>query len=42
MPTLLYHTGISFSKLNKTKQAKQFFDALKQSYPNSKEAKSLN
>lgn len=42
MPTLLYHTGISFSKLNKTKQAKQFFDALKQGYPNSKEAKSLN
>lgn len=42
MPILLYHTGISFSKLNKSKQAKQFFDALKQGYPNSKEAKSLN
>lgn len=41
MPTLLYHTGISFSKLKKTTQAKQFFDALKQSYPNSKVAKSL-
>ncbi len=42
MPTLLYHTGISFSKLKKSAQAKQFFDALKQGYPNSKEAKSLN
>lgn len=42
MPTLLYHTGISFSKLKKTTQAKQFFDALKQGYPDSKEAKSLN
>jgi len=41
MPTLLYHTGISFSKLKKSVQAKQFFDALKQGYPNSKEAKSL-
>ncbi len=42
MPSLLYHTGISFSKLKKSAQATQFFDALKQSYPNSKEAKSLN
>ena len=42
MPALLYHTGISFSKLKKSAQATQFFDALKQSYPNSKEAKSLN
>ena len=42
MPSLLYHTGISFSKLKKSSQATQFFDALKQSYPNSKEAKSLN
>ncbi len=42
IPILLYHTGISFSKLKKSKQAKQFFDALKQGYPNSKEAKSLN
>jgi len=42
MPTLLYHTGISFSKLKKSAQATQFFDALKQGYPNSKEAKSLN
>jgi len=42
MPTLLYHTGISFSKLKNSSQAKQFFDALKQGYPKSKEAKSLN
>ncbi|WP_024953862.1 tetratricopeptide repeat protein [Sulfurospirillum arcachonense] len=42
IPTLLYHTGISFSKLKENNQAKQFFDALKQGYPNSKEAKSLN
>lgn len=42
MPALLYHTGISFSKLKKNAQATQFFDALKQSYPDSKEAKSLN
>jgi len=40
-PTLLYHTGISFSKLKENSQAKQFFNALKQGYPNSKEAKSL-
>ncbi len=42
MPALLYHTGISFSKLKKSTQATQFFDALKQGYPDSKEAKSLN
>jgi len=42
MPTLLYHTGISFSKLKKSSQATQFFDALKLGYPKSKEAKSLN
>jgi len=41
IPTLLYHTGISFSKLKENVQAKQFFDALKQGYPDSKEAKSL-
>lgn len=41
IPTLLYHTGISFTKLKENSQAKQFFDALKQGYPNSKEAKSL-
>jgi TolA-binding protein len=42
IPRLLYHTGISFSKLKETTQSKQFFDALKQGYPDSKEAKSLN
>jgi len=42
MPTLLYHTGISFSKLKNNSQATKFFDALKQGYPDSKEAKSLN
>ncbi|HIP30740.1 MAG TPA: tetratricopeptide repeat protein [Sulfurospirillum arcachonense] len=42
MPVLLYHTGISFSKLKKSSQATQFFNALKQSYPDSKEAKSIN
>lgn len=41
IPTLLYHTGISFTKLKENTQAKQFFDALKQGYPDSKEAKSL-
>lgn len=41
IPTLLYHTGISFSKLKENSQAKQFFDALKQGYPDSKEAISL-
>jgi len=41
MPTLLYHTGIAFSKLKKSTQATQFFDALKDGYPDSKEAKSL-
>ncbi len=42
IPKLLYHTGISFNKLKENAQSKQFFDALKQGYPNSKEAKSLN
>lgn len=41
VPTLLYHTGISFSKLNQPNEAKKFFDALKSGYPDSKEAKSL-
>jgi len=41
IPKLLYHTGISFSKLKENTQSKQFFNALKQGYPNSKEAKSL-
>lgn len=41
MPILLYHTGISFSKLKNHEEARRFFDALKQGYPDSKEAKSL-
>lgn len=41
IPRLLYHTGISFSKLGDSTQAKEFFTALKQGYPDSKEAKSL-
>ncbi|MBL0686582.1 MAG: tetratricopeptide repeat protein [Sulfurospirillum sp.] len=41
MPTLLYHTGVSFSKLKQSSQATQFFNALKQGYPDSKEAKSI-
>ncbi len=40
-PTLLYHTGISLSKLNKNSEARNFFTALKTNYPNSKEAKAL-
>ncbi len=41
IPTLLYHTGISLSKLKKNKEASNFFNALKSNYPTSKEAKSL-
>ena len=41
IPTLLYHTGISLSKLKKNAEASSFFDALKSNYSNSKEAKSL-
>ncbi|MCF6173731.1 MAG: tetratricopeptide repeat protein [Campylobacteraceae bacterium] len=41
-PTLLYHTGISLSKLNKNSEARKFFTALKTNYPNSKEAKALS
>ncbi len=40
-PTLLYHTGISLSKLKKNTEASKFFKVLKSNYPNSKEAKSL-
>lgn len=40
-PTLLYHTGISLSKLKQNTEAAKFFKALKSNYPNSKEAKSL-
>jgi TolA-binding protein len=40
-PTLLYHTGVSLSKLKKSKEASKFFQVLKSNYPDSKEAKSL-
>ncbi len=40
-PTLLYHTGISLSKLKKNREASKFFNALKTNYPKSKEARSL-
>ena len=40
-PTLLYHTGASFEKLGKTKEAQGFYKALKDSYPNSPEAKKV-
>ena len=40
-PTLLYHTGISLSKLKKNSEASKFFKVLKSNYPKSKEAKSL-
>ncbi len=40
-PTLLYHTGISLSKLKRNSEASKFFKALKTNYPKSKEAKSL-
>ena len=40
-PTLLYHTGASFEKLGKTKEAQGFYNALKESYPDSPEAKKV-
>ncbi len=40
-PTLLYHTGSSFEKLGKTKEAQAFYKALKENYPNSPEAKKV-
>ncbi|WNY98183.1 tetratricopeptide repeat protein [Sulfurospirillum sp. 'SP'] len=40
-PTLLYHTGASFEKLGKTKEAQSFYKALKESYPDSPEAKKV-
>ncbi|WP_263831928.1 tetratricopeptide repeat protein [Sulfurospirillum oryzae] len=40
-PTLLYHTGASFEKLGKTKEAQGFYKALKDSYPDSPEAKKV-
>lgn len=40
-PTLLYHTGSSFEKLNKAKEAQNFYKALKATYPDSPEAKKI-
>ena len=40
-PTLLYHTGASFEKLGKIKEAQGFYKALKEGYPNSPEAKKI-
>jgi TolA-binding protein len=40
-PTLLYHTGTSFEKLGKTKEAQGFYKALKEGYPDSPEAKKV-
>ena len=40
-PSLLYHTGSSFEKLGKTKEAQNFYKALKDGYPNSPEAKKV-
>lgn len=42
LPRLLYHTAISFDKLGDKENADKFFQALKQSYPDSKEAKSVS
>lgn len=39
MPKLLYHTAISFDKLNQQSQANEFYKALKIGYPDSNEAK---
>lgn len=39
IPKLLYHTAISFDKINDVKNANQFYNALKNNYPNSPEAK---
>lgn len=40
-PALLYHTGASFEKLGKTKEAQGFYKALIEGYPNSPEAKKI-
>jgi len=40
-PTLLYHTGASFEKLGKAKEAQGFYKALKDTYPDSPEAKKV-
>ncbi len=39
MPTLLLHTAISFDRLGKKSEAKQFYESLVQLYPDSKSAK---
>ncbi|WP_170018908.1 hypothetical protein [Campylobacter sp. RM16190] len=39
IPKLLYHTAISFDKINDTQSANRFYKALKLGYPESKEAK---
>ncbi|WP_245391433.1 tetratricopeptide repeat protein [Sulfurospirillum barnesii] len=41
IPTLLYHTGASFEKLGKAKEAQGFYKALKENYPTSPEAKKV-
>jgi len=41
MPTLLYHSGVSYSKINKSKEARKLFKALTASFPKSNEALSL-
>ncbi len=41
IPTLLYHTGTSFEKLGKAKEAQGFYKALKANYPTSPEAKKV-
>lgn len=41
IPTLLYHTGASFEKLGKAKEAQGFYKALKTNYPTSPEAKKV-
>ena len=40
-PTLLFHTGTSFEKLGKKKEAQSFYKALKDGYPDSPEAKKI-
>lgn len=39
MPKLLYHTAISFDKIDDKANADQFYKALKQAFPDSEEAK---
>ncbi len=39
MPKLMYHTAISFDKIKDKENADQFYKALKETFPNSEEAK---